>query len=359
MSTPSGVSTPSGTSIITGTKRVLVTGCAGELGRRLVARLATESWVKEVVGVDRHCLAGTWPKLEAHTFDLEAPDAAEELAALGKGASTLVHLAWSPSPGPNLDILRAVTYAAEAIEPSQLVFMSSATVYGAWPDNPVPLTEDVEPRPNPQFTYAVQKRAAELALERWAAQDDRPGVAILRPACAVGPLEQPLYRALTVSGRSSNERMVQYLHVDDLAAAVVHAIEHDLAGVFNVAPDAGIPEDIARALVGGTAGLPLPARLRGLVVHARSTHDSLTGRRWPAGSKPYASNTWVVAADKLKMTGWAPEYSSEEALVVTDQRPHWDDLSQSKRVGVTLGATAALAGVVAAGGAALVRSRRS
>jgi nucleoside-diphosphate-sugar epimerase len=357
MSTLSGVSAPSGMSTLPGTKRVLVTGCAGELGRRLVTRLATERWVKEVVGVDRHTLAGTWPKLEAHIFDLESPGAAEELAALGKGADTIVHLAWGAPPRPNLDILRAVTYAAEAIEPRQLVFMSSATVYGAWPDNPVPLTEDVEPRPNPQFTYAVQKRAAELALESWAAQGDRPEVAILRPACAVGPLEQPLYRALSVSGRSGNERMVQYLHVDDLAAAVAHAVEHDLSGVFNVAPDAGIPEDIARSLVGGTAGLPLPARLRGLVAHARSTRDSLSGRRWPAGSKPYASNTWVVAADKIKTTGWAPEYSSEEALVVNDQRPHWDDLSQSKRVGVTLGATAALAGALAAGGAAWVRRR--
>lgn len=339
-------------------RRVLVTGAAGEVGRRLTDRLATARWVGGVVGVDRKPFVTACPKLEMHNFDLRTADAAEELAALGKGADTIVHLAWDNAHKTNLDMARTVTYAAEAIEPQQVVLLSSATVYGAWADNPAPLTEHVQPRPNPQFTFAVQKRATELAFEQWALDAHRPAVTILRPACTVGPLEQPLYRALRVSGRAaSGERMVQYLHVDDLAGAVEYAVEHELEGVFNVAADAGIPEDIARALVGGTAGLPLPGRLQSVVVRARSGRDRLAGQRWPTGSRPYATNTWVVAGDKLKAAGWSAEYSSEEALVVSDQRPHWDDLSQSKRVGMTLGAAATGVAALAIGGAAWLHRR--
>ena len=41
-----------------------------------------------------------------------------------------------------------------------LVLASSAAVYGAWPDNPLPIDEGHEPHPNVECPYA-------------AAQDDR------------------------------------------------------------------------------------------------------------------------------------------------------------------------------------------
>ena len=53
--------------------------------------------------------------------------------------------------------MRHVLDAVEAIEPTQLVHLSSATVYGAWPDNPVPLTEEMSARPNPEFAYPRKK----------------------------------------------------------------------------------------------------------------------------------------------------------------------------------------------------------
>lgn len=337
---------------------VLVTGAAGELGRRVVERLAATTWAEQVIGVDRSPMVTAWPKLEVHTFDLCSTGAADELAALGKRATAIVHLAWGPT-GSNLEMLRSAMDAAEAVQPNQFVFLSSATVYGAWADNPVPLTEDVAPRPNPEFSFAVEKRAAEIALERWAA--DKVGLVLttLRPACTVGPFEQPLCRALMAPARYSNaERMVQYIHIDDLAGAVVHVLTHSSAGIFNVAPDTGMTDDMARALAGGPAGLPLPGRLRGLVSEARGARDRLVGRSWPRGSKAYASHTWVVAGDRLRRSGWDAEYSSEEALVVTDPRSHWDDMSQSKRVGMTLGAAATAMLAVAAGGAAWAHRRR-
>ena len=77
---------------------------------------------------------------------------------------------------------------AEAIarDADHLVFVSSAMVYGAWPNNPVPLTEDAILRPDVDFVYARQLAAAEAMADRWRRQ--RPGrtVAVLRPVVVDG-----------------------------------------------------------------------------------------------------------------------------------------------------------------------------
>lgn len=336
----------------------MVTGAAGSLGRRVVARLSSCPEVERVVAVDLAPVYVTAPEVESHTLDLSFPPAEEELAALGKGADTVVHLAWDTEGGDNLAVLQRVLDAAATIEPRQLVHLSSATVYGAWPDNPVPLTEEAVARPNAKLAYAVEKRAAEVAIERWGAGHPEVAVAVLRPVCTVGSRGQPLYQALAASRRpplGGEGRLVQYLHVDDLAAAVVFTCQHELAGTYNVAPDNGMQEEVAGALA-GRAALPLPRPLRAVV-------SALRWRLWrrgaPPGARPYAEHSWVVAGDKLRSAGWHSWYSSEEALVVSDERPHWDELPQGRRVWLVLGtATAALVSAAAGGGALWRRAQR-
>ncbi|HTV11893.1 MAG TPA: NAD-dependent epimerase/dehydratase family protein [Acidimicrobiales bacterium] len=337
---------------------VLLTGAAGDLGRRVTALLVGLPFVERVLAVDVAPLAALATSVEVHTFDLAGLGAQDELAALGKGAATVVHLAWQPEGDRNLDLLRNVLDAADAIEPAQFVHLSSATVYGAWPDNPVPITEEVAPRPNPELAYAVEKRAAEVMVERWAWDHPEVAVVLLRPACTVGSVGQPLYQALARSKRphaGAEGRVVQYLHIDDLATAVVHAFEQGLSGTFNVAPDEGMREELAGALAGGSATVPFAGR-------ARSSLAALRWRLWrrgaPSGARAYAEHSWAVAADKLRRTGWRPEYSSEQALVVSDERRHWDELPQNRRVAIVLGASAATVAAAGAGGAMWWRRRR-
>ena len=204
-------------------------------------------------------MQATSAEVEVHAFDLSSPGAADELAALAKQADAMVHLAWEPQGKDNLTVLRHVLDAATAIEPAQLVHLSSGTVYGAWPDNAVPLTEETSPRPNPKLGYAVEKRAAEVVVEQWAEDHPEVAVALLRPACTVGSPEQPLYRALAAGKRpplGGEGRLVQYLHVDDLATAVVHTCEQGLSGTFNVSPDSGVRAEVAGALAGGIGHAP-------------------------------------------------------------------------------------------------------
>jgi nucleoside-diphosphate-sugar epimerase len=311
------------------------------------------------------------PGVDRRVVDL-ARDPLERLLPALAGADSLLHLAWSHSypgptrtgpPFPNLDALRRVLEAAEQAPLERLVCISSATVYGAWPDNPIPLTEDLALRPNPGFAYAVEKAEGERMITEWA--DDHPGVAvtILRPTVTVGSSGPALYQALAGTKAPQPDdglRPMQFLDVEDLAAAVVFAWEHRLGGVFNVAPDGWITHEQARAIVGGVARLRLPGRLAGAVA---SVGWKLLRTGTPAPARPYSVHPWVVANDRLRAAGWVPERSNEEALVSSDDRSHWSDLPPSRRQEMALlaagaGLVAMVGGVVAVVVAVVSRARR-
>jgi nucleoside-diphosphate-sugar epimerase len=355
-------------------RTVVVTGIAGSLGQRVSARLTARPDVDRVVGID--VVPPDWadPKLDVRIVDLAIPQGPDdEVVTALEAADSVIHLAWrtpESNGGPTGDGLSAaatnrralqrILRAAAIAELGSVVHLSSATVYGAWPDNQIPLTEDAPLRPNPEFAYGVGKADAERAVAEWAEEHPQVRVAVLRPAVTVGSPE-PLYEALgaiKAPGAGDGRRPVQYLHVDDLAEAVIVAWEQRLSGVYNVAPDTGVREDAARALAGGVAKVTLPARLSHAVA-------AWTWQLWRSGvpveARAYAIHPWVIAPDRLKAAGWAPQYSSEEALVATDMRVHWDDLPPGRRQNYNL-LLAVTGAILAAGGvAALIavwRSRR-
>jgi nucleoside-diphosphate-sugar epimerase len=345
---------------------VVVTGVAGALGQRVAARAADHPDVERVVGVDLVPAAGVPPKVSTEILDLatEDPAALARLAELVREADAVIHLAWRTAVGPrtragqaaasNGRALRNLLAAIGSSSPACVVHLSSATVYGAWPDNPVPLSEDAPLRPNPEFPFAVGKAEAERLVAELAERTPDTAVAVLRPAVTVGTPE-PLYRALggiRAPSGGDGARLVQYLHVDDLADAVVLAWSSRLRGVYNVAPDAGIPEDTARALAGGMARVRLPSRVAPRVA---AWGWRLWRRGVPAGGRAYGSYPWVVAPDRLKAAGWAPRYSSEEALVATDDRPHWDDLPPGRRQNYALVAAVGAAAVAAGSAVGVLR----
>jgi nucleoside-diphosphate-sugar epimerase len=345
---------------------VVVTGASGFVGQRVVARLAHRADVDRVIGVDVVPSPTAGPAVEHLVLDLarDVGGSADRLWATLAGADSIIHLAWSHGePGwsseragvamgsANLVALRRVLDAASRVGVSSLVHISSATVYGAWPDNPVPLPEDAAIRPNPGFAFAVEKGEAERLVGDWAALHPSTSVTVLRPAVTLGASGPALYRALagTRAPRPGDVgRPGQFLHVDDLAAAVVFAWERRLAGVYNVAPDGWLGEDAARDLAGGVARVTLP----GVVVRTLSSWGWRILRAGaPREALPYSVHPWVVANDRLRAAGWVPEHTNEEALVATDDRSHWGDLPPGRRQQVAL--VAAGAGALAAGATAI------
>jgi nucleoside-diphosphate-sugar epimerase len=241
---------------------------------------------------------------------------------------------------------------ADVLGADELVVLSSAMVYGARANNPVPLTEEAVLRPDPTFVFARQLAAAEEAIEGWRAARPRRRVAMLRPVVPIAAEgTSSLARALTAGfGQRFAEADpgAQFVHHDDVASAVSLAVERRLDGVFNVAPDGSIPGDRVRALSGRRLRLPLPERVA----------DVVGALRWrfqrgpiPPGLRSYTRDPWVVANDKLRAEGWAPTVTNEQAYVEGTEAKWWTMITPKRRQELSLAAMAiVVVGVVVAGG---------
>lgn len=327
-------------------KVVVVTGASGSVGSRLIRSLVGRDDVTRVVALDLVKPALDHPKLCVADVDLSTLSRAKEseIAGLSAGATAIIHLAWAAGDEAgssvdehkkrarsNVNAVKAALGLASLCGAEAFVHVSSATVYGAWSDNDVPLSEQSRILPNPELPFAVAKAEAERVIAEWSESNRDVAVAVLRPAVTVGSADRRLYRELDgtrTPGFAAEGRLVQYLHVDDLATAVEFAWEQGLDGVFNVAPDSGIAEEEARRLAGGLAALDVPSRLGALLA-------SLGWKVWRRGVPPeaiaYATYPWAVSPDRLVGAGWRPAYTSAEAFVATDPRWHWDDLPPGKR----------------------------
>jgi UDP-glucose 4-epimerase len=69
----------------------------------------------------------------------------------------------------------------------QILYTSSTTAYGFYPDNDSPLIEDSPLRGNDDFTYAKNMKEIERTLQGFIAQHPDMTVTIVRPCFVVGP----------------------------------------------------------------------------------------------------------------------------------------------------------------------------
>jgi len=146
----------------------------------------------------------------------------------------------------------------------------------------------------------------------------------------------------------------QFLHLDDLAAAIATAVERRLDGVFNVAPDGWVQGERVRALSGERPRLPLPDRAA----------EWVSRLRWrfqrgpiPPGLRSYTLESWVVANGLLRSSGWAPTVTNEQAYVESTESKWWTMISPKRRQELILGGGVAAA--LSAVAVAVLFGRRS
>lgn len=340
--------------------RVVVTGAAGAIGSRVVRRLAESPDVAEVLAVDR---VGT--PMPSHIESKRVDLAAGPLDSIFSGASAIVHLASATTPGQpepaaeelDLAITQRVLDAATEADVMHVVVLSSAMVYGAWAANPVPITEDAPIRPNPDFSWAVARADVERLAAEWGSRTTGSAVAILRPTAIVadddlGGLARVLHAA-RLGVAADGDPPVQYLHIDDLAAAVVVAVTARLDGVANVAPDGWIPPDSLADLEGPKPRLRVPSWAARAIAAARWRFGVSPV---PPGVVPYTSHSWVVSNDRIKGLGWRADHSNEEAWVVSHEPGPLDRMPARRRQELAL--VVSILGVVGAIAAAVLLVRR-
>ena len=227
---------------------------------------------------------------------------------------------------------------AEAEHARHVVLVSSAMVYGAWANNPVPLTEEAVLRPDVEFVFARQLGVGRAAGRRVAAR--RAAVAP-SPCCArrwrwrpTAPSASPRALAAGMGQRfGEDDPPAQFLHLDDLASAVVLAAEQRLDGVYNVAPDGWVAGERVRALSGAVPRLKLPDRLAEVIGNLRWRFQR---GPIPPGLRSYTRWPWLVANDRLKAEGWAPTVTNEQAYVEGTEGKWWTMVSPKRRQEIAL-----------------------
>src|SRR5690606_71285 len=148
-------------------------------------------------------------------------------AGLVEGCDTVVHLASVFGPerrgeraAVDVTLTRRVLDVAAATGASQLVLMSSATIYGAWADNPIPPTEEPRLRRNEGFVVAVEKLEIERAVDELRRERPSMSVAVLRPTVALAEDARSWVSAALTSAAAVRagdlDPPSQFLHFDDL-----------------------------------------------------------------------------------------------------------------------------------------------
>ena len=180
--------------------RILITGAAGMVGRKLIARLAEDGALRgqRITALSLHDIVPPQPPALAgvdaaiHTGDLSAPGAAAGLVA--SRPDVIFHLAGIVSGEAeanfdlgyrvNLDGTRALFDAVRlAAFAPRLVFTSSIAVFGA----PFPDVIPDEFHPTPLTSYGTQKQMSEALLADYTRRGFFDGIGIRLPTICVRP----------------------------------------------------------------------------------------------------------------------------------------------------------------------------
>ena len=316
---------------------VLVTGSQSSLGGRVVSRLGRTPGF-EIVPATAVLRTTNRAGEEGSAPEVDHVDIAVHLAA--GDHDTRARRRESATLGA-----AALLELAENKGVEHLVLVSSAMVYGAWANNPVPLTEDAALRPDLDFVFARQLASVEQMVDDWRTSAPGRTATVLRPVVAMAADgSSSLARALAAGmGQRSgqDDPGAQFLHLDDLASAVIIAAERRLDGVFNVAPDGWVAGDRVRALAGSTPKVKLPDGLAEVVARIRWRFQR---GPIPPGLRSYTHSPWLVANDRLKAVGWRPTITNEQAYVEGTEAKWWTMVTPKRKQELALGGMVAATG---------------
>ena len=339
---------------------VAVTGAAQGLGHALTARLAASDRIGRVVAIDDH--RGDVTGVTWRVVDVRDPALAGRLT----GVDVVVHTDVDLAPDTDARARRAfnvrgaqtVLTAAAAGRVGRAVLVTSAMVYGARPDNPVPLEESAPPAADLDGSVVGDLLEIEQLARRSAAAHPGLDVTVVRPAALVGDgvetavtrhFEAP--RLLTVKGTRPRW---QFCHVDDLVSALELTAAGELTGSFAVGCDGWLEQEDVEEL-SGLRRLELPAGLTFGTVQ-RLHRAGLTPV--PVVDLNFIVYPWVVDCRALRDAGWRPQHGNAEAFrILLDQRS--SRLAVAGRRLARKDTAAVAAGTVAVvGTAAIVRRAR-
>ena len=181
---------------------------------------------------------------------------------------------------------------AETLAPGQFIFTSSTSVYAQTDGSLV--TEDSASEPDRE-TGRILRETEDFVVAS--------GGCVARLAGIYGPARSVLLKKFFSSEaviEGDGERVINQVHRDDIAAALVHLLEGNARGIFNVCDDEPMTQRAVYAWLAARFQKPLPP----------------TGPIDPNRKRGWTSKR--VSNAKLRALGWTPRYPSFRDAVAHD-----------------------------------------
>ena len=299
--------------------KILVSGAAGRLAH-IVADLLDGD---ELIGLDVRPLPSgrVFPgefyqvkrydhRLVAEVFRRHRPDAMIHLGIRAATARTRHRYT------QNVLGTRKLLDMCKRYETGRVVVLGTFHVYGARQHNPVNIREDAPLRASQIFPELQDIVELDHTVSQFLWRNREVNTVLLRAVHIVGPRLQNQMSRLLRSRRSPRllgfNPLMQFLHEDDAARAIVLALRGESFGVFNVAGEGAVPLLEAIKLAGGRP-LPIPHFL----AYPIGGFLAKRGRVPPAHLIDYFRYAVLVDDSAFREAfGFEPRYSTVETL-------HW------------------------------------
>ncbi len=254
------------------TKRILVTGCNGQIGSKVMAGLKNcitlklkDDNIEKVVGLDKE---EANPDYEFIKCDLLNQGEIGKIKLKFEEIDTLVHLASIVETSKNIkdaeDIIKLNVFSIINIinvlpKLKHIVFSSSMMVYGKPQKNPI---NELHPT-KPINLYGISKLLTEDAIRIYGLNHPDLKISILRLTSIYGPGNYsgksskraiPNFIRLAkqhespiIVGRINEKR--DYLYIDDAVDAIIKTIENPFDGNINIGSEKSITIKELAALI--------------------------------------------------------------------------------------------------------------
>jgi nucleoside-diphosphate-sugar epimerase len=310
--------------------KVVVTGATGNVGTALLRRLAGEPDI-QVHGISRRPPADAPPYqgLDWTPADIGRPGAEELLGSAFENADAVVHLAWLIQPSHDERQLyrvnvagsaRVFSAAAEAGVP-HLVHMSSVGAYSptrkdhrvdeSWPVDGV--TSSFYSRHKAAVEHMLSKFETSMLISR-----PRPGLVLQSDAGSeirdyfLGHLvPKALFRHRIPVLPLPRDLVLQFVHADDVADALVRILRQRPHGPVNLVAEPVVTPRVLAELLGGRH-VPVPSWLLRLLANVTWR---LRLQPTPPGWVDLALTAPLLDATRARTElGWQPAFDAQEAL---------------------------------------------
>lgn len=310
--------------------KLLVTGSSSHLASVLLPRLCEQPTVSLVHGVDINKGTFKHPKFNENMIDIRDSN----ISNIMTNCDAVIHLAFVvlrsalKKERKNRQLIHDINVngsinvfqQAEIKSVKKIIHISSAVVYGAWPENPATISETQPRKVMKGFSYAEDKNEVEDWLDSFEQKSDL-NIVRLRPHVILGPKSQPFLLSLIKQPffpkLPDPQPLSQCIWEDDVADAIIKSLNKNISGTYNLAADPPISfKEMIK--MSHKISVPVPVKLLSFI-HRNLWKVSSAGEEpgWLNGM-PYS-----LAVSSLKAKNeldWKPKYTSKQCIEMLNQK---------------------------------------